>query len=74
MMNDSREFREEHRLIGEMVKIRKTEAKTQKELADMMGNKQQALSRIEKRAVSPSLRTFTNILDALGYRISIEKK
>ncbi|MCP1111351.1 DNA-binding XRE family transcriptional regulator [Lachnospiraceae bacterium PF1-21] len=79
--NQSKEFRdawdssrEEYRLIGEMVKLRKTESITQKELAERTGNKQQSLSRIEKRLVSPSLRTFTNILDALGYRISIEKK
>ena len=43
-------------------------------LAKMTGNTQQAISRFEKKNHSPSLQTFCNILDALGYGIVIEKK
>ena len=43
-------------------------------LAKMTGNTQQAISRLEKKNHSPSLQTFCNILDALGYGIMIEKK
>ena len=38
----------------------------------MTGNKQQAISRIEKKEHSPSLQTFCNLLGALGYGLKIE--
>ena len=38
------------------------------------GNKQQVISRIEQREHVPSLKLFSNILDALGYEIKIVKK
>ena len=66
--------REEYRLIGEMISIRKQSNITQSKLADLIGNKQQAISRIEKKESSPSLKLFCNIIDALGYELKIVKK
>lgn len=43
------ESREEYRLIGEMISIRKAEKVTQTELAELTGSKQQVISRIEKK-------------------------
>ena len=43
------ESRAEYRLIGEMISLRKQENVTQKELAELTGNKQQVISR-EKKA------------------------
>lgn len=68
------ESREEYRLIGEMISLRKAEKITQKQLADVTGNKQQVISRIENKESSPNLRTFSNILNALGYELQIVKK
>lgn len=68
------ESREEYRLIGEMVKLRKTEKVTQSRLALLTGNKQQVISRIEKRENSPSLKTFCNLLNAIGYELQIVKR
>ena len=68
------ESREEYKLIGEMVSLRKQEKMTQSKLAELTGNRQQVISRIEKKENSPSLRTFCNILDALGYELKIVKK
>lgn len=68
------ESREEYKLIGEMISIRKSEKITQSKLADITGNKQQVISRIEKKENSPSLRTFCSILHALGYELQIVKK
>lgn len=68
------ESRDEYRLIGEMISLRKSEKITQTQLAAMTGNKQQVISRIEKRESSPTLRTFSNILNALGYELQIVKK
>lgn len=66
--------REEYRLIGEMISLRKEEKVTQGELAKLVGSKQQVISRIEKKENSPSLRSFCNILNALGYELRIVKR
>lgn len=65
---------EEKELIDQMVSLRKEQNLSQKQLAEITGNKQQAISRIEKKEHSPSLQTFCNILNALGYGLAIEKK
>ncbi len=68
------ESREEYRLIGEMIRIRKENKITQNKLAEITGNKQQVISRIEKKENNPSLKVFCNILNALGYELQIVKK
>ena len=66
--------REEYKLIGEMIALRKEEKITQSQLAAVTGNKQQVISRIEKKENSPSLKMFCNLLNALGYELQIVKK
>lgn len=66
--------REEYRLIGELVSLRKKNNITQKELAKLSNNKQQMISRIEKKESNPTLRTFCNLLSSLGYELKIVKK
>lgn len=66
--------REEYRLIGKMIKLRKQEKITQSQLAGLTGTKQQVISRIEKKEQSTSLKFFCRILDALGYELIIVKK
>lgn len=61
-------------LVDKLIEIRKQENISQSELAKMTGNTQQAISRLEKKNHSPSLQTFCNILNALGYGLMIEKK
>ena len=61
-------------LIEEMISIRKSQNISQSQLAKLTGNKQQAISRIEKSEHSPSLKTFSNILQAMGYELRIEKQ
>lgn len=68
------ESREEYKLIGEMISLRKQEKMTQSKLAELTGCKQQVISRIEKKENSPSLRMFSNMLNALGYELQIVKK
>ena len=68
------ESREEYKLIGEMINLRKQEKITHSKLAEITGNRQQVISRIEKKENSPSLRTFCDILNALGYELQIVKK
>lgn len=68
------ESRAEYKLIGEMISLRKQEKITQKELAELTGNKQQVISRIERKESIPTLRAFNKILDALGYELQIVKK
>lgn len=68
------ESREEYRLIGEMISLRKAEKITQRQLAAITGSKQQVISRIEKKESSPSLKIFCCMLNALGYELQIVKK
>ena len=68
------ESRAEYKLIGEMISLRKQEKLTQKELALLTGNKQQAISRIERKESIPTIRAFSHILNALGYELQIVKK
>ena len=52
------ESRAEYRLIGEMISLRKKKKITQKELALLTGNKQQVISRIERKESIPTIRAF----------------
>lgn len=61
-------------LIEEIHKIRKERNVTQRELAEIMGTKQQTISRMEKNENIPTLKFFCNALNALGYDIQIIKK
>ncbi len=66
--------RNEYKLISELVKIRKQSNLSQTQLAEISGNKQQVISRIENKENSPTLKTLCSILDVLGYELKIEPK
>lgn len=61
-------------LINSLVRIRKEENISQSELAQMIGSKQQVISRLEKNEHSPSLKLFHSVVNALGYDLQIVKK
>lgn len=61
-------------LVDEMVSLRKELRISQSKLASLSGNKQQVISRIERKENAPSLKVFCNLLDALGYKLQIVKK
>ena len=64
----------EKALIDELITLRKENNISQSQLAERTGNKQQAISRIEKKEHSPSLKLFYSMVDALGYELRIVKK
>lgn len=64
----------EKRLIDEVVKIRKEQNMSQSRLAELTGNKQQAISRTENKEHSPSLKMFYGIVNALGYDLKLVKR
>lgn len=64
----------EKELIEAVVELRKEQDMSQSELAQLLGIKQQALSRIENQKHSPSLKLFYSIVEALGYKIEIVKR
>lgn len=68
------ESRAEYQLLREFVRLRKERHITQADLAERSGNRQQVISRIEKKESSPTLRTFCTLLDALGYELQIVRK
>ena len=59
------------KLIDEMVFLRKELKISQRQLAQLTGNKQQAISRMEKKEHSPTLKVFCNVIYALGYELKI---
>lgn len=61
-------------LIEEMVSIRKELRISQNKLAELSGNRQQVISRIERKENAPSLKMFCNLLNALGYELQIVEK
>lgn len=63
----------EKELIDELVNLRKEQNISQSQLAKLTGNKQQAISRIEKKEHSPSLKLFFSMVNALGYDLQIVK-
>lgn len=64
----------ERELIDEIVNLRKQQNISQKQLAEFTGNKQQSISRIEKKEHSPSLKLFYSMVNALGYELKIVKQ
>ena len=64
----------ERELIDALVDARKKQNISQSQLAKLTGNKQQAISRMENKEHSPSLKSFSSIADALGYELQLVKK
>ena len=63
----------EQKLIDEIVHIRKEKSISQSDLAKIIGVKQQAISRLENKEHSPSLKLFYSMVHALGYDLTIVK-
>ena len=63
----------EREIIDAICNIRKEKKVSQKELAQLTGNKQQAISRLEKKGHSPSLKLALSLLHALGYDLQLVK-
>lgn len=63
----------EKELIDELINIRKEKNISQSELAKLTGNKQQAISRLETKEHSPSLKLFYSMVNALGYDLKLVK-
>lgn len=66
--------RMEYDVLSALVKIRKEKGISQAELAEKSGNKQQVISRIEKKENSPTLKTICSILNSLDYKIQLVPK
>ena len=63
----------EKKLIDEIIQIRKEQNMSQSKLAELTGNKQQAISRTENKEHSPSLKLFYSMVNALGYDLKLVK-
>jgi len=68
------EVEKKYQLIREIVKARKGQGLTQQELAEMVGVRQQVISRFEREKHIPTLDNFLKILDGVGLELKLEKK
>lgn len=64
----------EYELICELVKSRKEKSLTQRNLAEILGFRQQNISMIENQHVSPSLSTILRIADVLDLKLIFVSK
>lgn len=72
--SEYKKIRQEYKLIEKLVEARKAKDITQKELADLVGVSQQAISRLELEKHIPKMDTFIKILDGLDLELTIVSK
>lgn len=65
------ESRQEYELIGDLIQRRKEKGLSQADLAKLIGNKQQVISRIENKESSPTLRMLYKIANALDCDVKL---
>ncbi|MBR4344191.1 MAG: helix-turn-helix transcriptional regulator [Lachnospiraceae bacterium] len=71
LWNDSEN---EYELIFQVIRLRKMQNLSQKQLAELIGTRQELISRMESQKNSPTLSNFCKIVNKLGYELRIEKK
>lgn len=69
-----KKIKNEYNLIEKFVETRKRKNITQKELAEVTGVSQQAISRLELEKHMPKIDTFIKILDGLDLELTIVEK
>jgi len=60
-------------LVGKLIEARESRGITQKQLAEMTGLKQEAISRLETSKATPRIDTLLKLLVPLGYKLEIVK-
>lgn len=69
-----KKIKQEYKLIEKLIETRKEKNITQKELAEVTGVSQQAISRLELEKHIPKIDTFIRILDGLDLELTIVQK
>lgn len=72
--SEYKKIRQEYKLIEKLVETRKARNITQKELAELAGVSQQAISRLELEKHIPKIDTFIRILDGLDLELTINSR
>lgn len=72
--SEYKKIKQEYKLIEKLVEARKAKDITQKELAELVGVSQQAISRLELEKHIPKMDTFIKILDGLDLELTITPK
>lgn len=73
LVDEEKISNQEFELISSIIKARIENKMTQSELAKLTGISQPNITRFEKNIHSASLSTTIKILDAIGYKLKIEK-
>lgn len=64
----------EYEVIEKVIELRLKNKLTQKQLAEKIGTKQSAISRLEKAMVNPTLYTLSQLASVFGKRLVVEFK
>ncbi|WZL73959.1 helix-turn-helix transcriptional regulator [Clostridiaceae bacterium 35-E11] len=62
----------QYKLVREIIRYRKERNLTQKELAEIIGTKQSAISRLESGKLNPSLEFLLKVAKALNVKLDIQ--
>jgi len=62
----------EYQIIRQLITLRKEKKLTQKELAELIGDKQSNISRLESGNYNPTLAKLKKIADCLNQRLDIK--
>lgn len=72
--NNAWKDQNEKHLINQIIQIRDKQGITQKQLAKLLNKNQQMVSRFESKKHSPSLKTFVEVANKLGYDVILQKR
>jgi len=71
VLEELKNFEPEYRIISQLIALRRKNKITQEELAELIGDKQPNISRLESGSYNPTLAKLKKIADCLGRRLEI---
>ncbi len=72
VLKELKNLEPEYRIIGQLITLRKEKKLTQKELAELIGDKQSNISRLESGNYNPTIAKLKKIADCLDYKLDIK--
>jgi len=71
VLEELKNFEPEYQIISQLIALRRKNKITQEELAELIGDKQPNISRLESGSYNPTLAKLKKIADCLGRRLEI---
>jgi transcriptional regulator with XRE-family HTH domain len=72
VLKELKNLEPEYKIIGQLITLRKEKKITQRELAELIGDKQSNISRLESGNYNPTIAKLKKIADSLDYNLDIK--